>query len=265
MTKDGCPPEDEYGFDFDFDDDDDCQLPELPPLSELVVGRMITEPPAWALNRPDIGALLKKTPGRVRPALTGGVASGKSSVAALFMELGAGQIDFDLLARRAVEPESPGFQAAVELLGRQAVAADGSLDRRLIGRLVFEDAALKTALENIIHPRTWELMAEELAALAEKPVVLVSIPLLFEAGLETFFDPVITVFTHPDLQLSRLMARNPDLGEEGARKIIDNQWPPPPKVMGATFVINNNGPLSETGRQVEAVWESLAASKNGHI
>ncbi|MDL2226872.1 dephospho-CoA kinase [Deltaproteobacteria bacterium OttesenSCG-928-M10] len=226
---------------------------------KLELGRRVTEPPAWAKERADIAARLQSRPGRLRLALTGGIASGKTAVAGMLEKRGAAHIDFDVLARRAVEPGSPGAAQAADLFGADFINEDGSLKRREVSRLIFSDPEKKAALENIIHPLTWELMAGELIRLAEAPQVVISVPLLFEAGLETFFSPIVMVFAAPAVQMARLTARNPELDESQAMAMIETQWPAPPKVTGSNYIINNNGSLEDTARQVEALWRELGA------
>ena len=229
--------------------------------AELELGRLVTEPPAWAVARPDIAGRLKSRPDRLRLALTGGIASGKSTVAEMFMGLGARHIDFDQLARRAVEPGSEGLTLATELFGPEILTAEGALDRPRTAALIFADPELKAKLEQIIHPVTWDLMGRDLEAYEEEPAVLVSVPLLFEAGLETFFSPILLAFASPETQVRRLMDRQAGLGRPEAENILASQWPVPPKVMGATFIINNNGSREETRRQVEAVWREMKAGR----
>jgi len=233
-----------------------CSAPLTGFEQELELGRLVTDPPEWAAGREDI---LEKLAGPGRVALTGGIASGKSTVAEIFENLGAAHIDFDQLARRAVEPGGPGFEAVVELLGQEVIGPDGALDRPKIAGLVFSDPELKAGLERIIHPLTWEYMGRDLEASADRPTVIISVPLLFEAGLESFFRTIIMVFTGMETQAERLMKRQPNLDREGAEGLINNQWPAPPKVMGSTYVINNCGSLEETRRQAEAVWRSIVA------
>ena len=239
----------------------DIKIPKQispPPLATLVVGRMLTKAPAYALRHPDILAKLKSAPGALRVALTGGVCSGKSTVATIWEELGARHIDFDNLSRRAVEPNSPGLAAVVGLLGESVVGSDGQLDRAKVGAAVFADPDLRLSLEGIIHPLVWELMGKELEALAELPVV-VSIPLLFEAGLESFFSPIVLVHTPQEVQLQRLLARQPPLSSEEAQAIINSQWPSPPKIMGSSFVISNGGNFDDLATLAQGVWEQLIA------
>ncbi|MDR2945421.1 MAG: dephospho-CoA kinase [Candidatus Adiutrix sp.] len=217
----------------------------------------MAEPVAWVTQRPDITDRLVSAPGRLRLALTGGIASGKSTVAEMLVARGAGHIDFDILARRAVAPGSPGFDETVALFGPGILKADGDLDRPKISRAIFSDPELKQKLEAIIHPRAWELMGEDLAAMDGKAAVVVSLPLLFEGGLERFFSPIVLVFADPETQLTRLLARNPELDRVAAENILAAQWPAPPKVMGSSYVINNSGSREDTARQVDAIWKAL--------
>jgi phosphoglycolate phosphatase len=224
---------------------------------KLELGRLVAEPVAWVTQRPDITDRLVSAPGRLRLALTGGIASGKSTVAEMLVARGAGHIDFDILARRAVAPGSPGFDETVALFGPGILKADGDLDRPKISRAIFSDPELKQKLEAIIHPRAWELMGEDLAAMDGKAAVVVSLPLLFEGGLERFFSPIVLVFADPETQLTRLLARNPELDRVAAENILAAQWPAPPKVMGSSYVINNSGSREDTARQVDAIWKAL--------
>ena len=237
----------------------DIKIPKQispPPLATLVVGRMVTKPASYALRQPDILAKLKSAPGALRVALTGGVCSGKSTVASIWEELGARHIDFDNLSRCVVAPNSPGLAAVVDLLGEGVVGSDGQLDRATVAAAVFADSDLRLSLEGIIHPLVWGLMGEELEALAGASVV-VSIPLLFEAGLESFFSPIVLVHTSQDVQLQRLAARQPHLSLDEAQGIINSQWPSPPKIMGSSFVISNSGNFDDLATLAKGAWEQL--------
>ncbi|MDR3135544.1 MAG: dephospho-CoA kinase, partial [Deltaproteobacteria bacterium] len=124
--------------------------PKKPP--KLVPRPADPAPPPWALD-PD--GLLKPGPSSIRVALTGGLASGKSTVAALFEVFGAARLDFDLFARQAVAPGGACYRQARDLFGPKAVLPDGQLDRAFIGGKVFKDKELRQALEAIVHPETW--------------------------------------------------------------------------------------------------------------
>jgi dephospho-CoA kinase len=98
-----------------------------------------------------------------------------------------------------------------------------------------------------------------MAAVAEEPAVAVSGPLLFETGLDSFFHPIVLVFASPATQMNRLLARQPRLGPEEARRLLDAQWPAAPKIKGSDFIINNDGGWAETERQIRALWFRLLA------
>ncbi len=191
--------------------------------------------------------------------LTGGIASGKSTVAAMFQELGAALVDTDRLARRAVEPGSPGLARIVESFGPGVLGPDGALDRRRLRRLVFADARVREGLNAIVHPLVLEMVEAELARLGrERPggVVLVDVPLLFEVGWQDRFACVVLVYVPAPVQVQRLMARD-RVDEKAARAALAAQMPIEEKRGLAQFVVDNTGPLQETQRQVEAVYAHL--------
>ncbi len=231
-----------------------------PNVRKVELGRLICAPPNWVLTQPEIIDHLKTRPGRLRLALTGSVASGKSVVAKLFERLGARHIDFDLLAQRAAAPGEPGFKAAMTLLGPNFLQPNGTLDRPKVGRAIFANKTLRAKLEKIFHPLIWGLMAKELEHLTTEPLVLISIPLLFEIGLETFFRPIILVFTEPAIQMRRLLARNPNLTRANAKAIMASQWPAPPKIKGSHFILNNSGSLAGTEAQVGQILIKIKSS-----
>ncbi|MCA9556315.1 MAG: dephospho-CoA kinase, partial [Myxococcales bacterium] len=128
--------------------------------------------------------------------LTGGIGSGKSTVAAILRALGAVVIDADVLAREAVAPGSPGLAEVVARFGPDILDPDGALDRRALGRHVFKDAAARADLNAIVHPRVGQLAAERIQAArdAGAPLVVYDVPLLYESGLEAGFEAVIVVY-----------------------------------------------------------------------
>lgn len=233
------------------------EIPGKPPLA-----RPSLEPPAWALQDAATVELLKSRPGWTVAALTGGIAAGKSVVSELFALLGAAVVDLDVLARAAVAPGSPVLQAAADLLGPGTITAEGRLNRALTARRIFRDAALRQKYENLIHPAIWELAGQRLRELAraEPPprVVIVVAPLLFETRLHPLFKPIILCFAAPKIQLERLRKR-PGLGYWGARARLKSQLPAGPKIPQCQFIIDNQGSLSLTIRQVKAVYQKLLA------
>lgn len=189
-----------------------------------------------------------------RIALTGGIASGKSAVADMLRERGATIIDSDVLAREVVEPGSVGLARVVERFGPEILAADGSLDRAALGRIVFADEAARADLNAITHPLVREraLQLEEGAS----GLVVQVIPLLVEAGLVGGFDTVVVVDVPVETQLERLMARN-GFSEEEARSRVDAQASRDERLAVAHHIIDNAGGLDETLGQVEELLPKL--------
>ena len=190
--------------------------------------------------------------------LTGGIASGKSTVAAMLRELGAPVVDADELARRVVEPGSAGLAAIVERFGPEVLDAAGALDRKQLGARVFADPEARAALNAITHPRIAELSQREIArhAAAGAPVVIYEAALIVENELHRGLDGLIVVSVPAEVQLERLMARD-GLGEDEARARLAAQLPLADKVAVADQVIDNAGTVEETRAQVARVWEAI--------
>lgn len=190
--------------------------------------------------------------------LTGGIATGKSTVAALFAELGVPTIDADALAREVVAPGTEGLAEVVSVFGEQMLLADGELDRQRMGALVFEDAGARRQLEAIVHPRIAAAAAEKIASLAEdlSPYVLYEAALLVEKGMKERFAALIVVSTSPALQEARLRERN-GLDATEARARIASQLPLDEKKRMADYVIDNEGDLEATRARVAAVHREL--------
>ncbi|WP_353266746.1 dephospho-CoA kinase [Gemmatimonas sp.] len=191
-------------------------------------------------------------------ALTGNIASGKSTVASLLAAHGATIVDADLLAREAVAPGTAGLDAVVERFGPQVLQADGTLDRAALRLRVFNDAAAREALNGIVHPAVRRLRdaAVQAAQARGDRVIISDIPLLFEVGLEHAFDGVIVVDAPPAERLARMM-RDRGLSEADAQAMIDAQWPSERKRAGATWIVNNTGSRDALAAQVEALWQSI--------
>ena len=197
----------------------------------------------------------------LRVGLTGGIASGKSTVAAMFVALGAHLVDTDQLARRAVEPGSPGLARVVEAFGPGVLGPDGGLDRRGLREIVFADAAKRRRLNAIVHPLVAELMEAELAALeARDPggVVLIDVPLLFETGWQQRVRAVVLVYCPAPRQARRLMVRD-QVDRNAAETALAAQMDIEEKRRRAQFVVDNSGTLEETQTQVKTVWSQLRA------
>jgi dephospho-CoA kinase len=193
--------------------------------------------------------------------LTGGIASGKSCVAAMFAELGAVVVSADQLAREVVAPGSPTLLELVSAFGPKVLDAAGELDRTTLGRLVFADPAARQRLDALTHPAIGRLAEERLRELRARnvPLVVYEAPLLFEAGAEHRVDRVLTVMVDPETQRARVAQRDRLPAEEVETRIAA-QWPQAEKVARADYVIDNSGSLAETRRQVAALHHYLLSS-----
>lgn len=196
--------------------------------------------------------------------LTGGVASGKSTVAALFAARGAPIIDTDLIARELVAPGQPALAEIADHFGPEALNSDGSLDRRWLRRRIFADEAARRALEAILHPRIRAEVQQRLEALRQRipppPYALVVIPLLVETGAyDGLLDRVLVVDLPEDLQLRRLMTRDgvePPL----ARAMLAAQASRQARLARADDVIDNRGPAEALVEQVEGLHRFYAGA-----
>ncbi|MCU0615690.1 MAG: dephospho-CoA kinase [Gemmatimonadaceae bacterium] len=195
-----------------------------------------------------------------RVGLTGNIASGKSSVARLFAELGARVVDADVLAREAVAPGTTALAAIVARFGEDVLQPDGTLDRAALRGIVFRDAAARADLNAIVHPEVGRLRSERAAqAAAEGVTVLIDeIPLLFEAGLADQFDAIVFVDADESVRLARLM-HDRGLPEADARAMMTAQADAAPKRARATWVIRNDGTREALVHQVHDVWRALLA------
>jgi len=187
----------------------------------------------------------------LRIALTGGIASGKSTVAAAFERRGITVLDSDQLAREVVAPGTSGFDAVVARFGAALVAADGSIDRRALRSIVFADATARRDLEAITHPRIRAAMAERAAA-SGGPYQIFMIPLLAEGGRAAEFDRVLVVDCPEELQLQRVMARD-RTDAAAARAILAVQATRAARLSIADDVIVNDGDLGALEARVEAL------------
>ncbi|MBW2059372.1 MAG: dephospho-CoA kinase [Deltaproteobacteria bacterium] len=192
-------------------------------------------------------------------ALTGGIATGKTTVARMFAEQGALVIDLDRLSRLVVEPHKPAWKEVVAAFGPTVVRQDGSLDRSRLARIIFRDPAKRKRLEQIVHPRVLEEYEKRLKEILDKGaehVVIVDIPLLMEVGMQDDFEKVIVVYIPVESQLKRLIERE-GLSEEEARAWLNSQISIEEKVALADFVIDNTGSIERTRRQVRRIYKTL--------
>jgi dephospho-CoA kinase len=189
--------------------------------------------------------------------LTGGVGSGKSTVAAILRELGAVVVDADEASHAVYEPGTPGFEAVVGEFGDYYVR-DGHIDRQRLGELIFKDAASRRRLNAIVHPLVRDWMAARTAEAVEQgaDVVVQDVPLLFENGLDPLFSSVVLVYVPEEMQLARLIEGR-GFTPERARAVIATQVPIEEKRRRAHIVIDNSGTLEQTRSQVEQLWARL--------
>ncbi len=190
--------------------------------------------------------------------LTGGIASGKSTVGALFSKRGIPVIDADALSRAIVEPGQPALDDIVDAFGASILNDDGTLDRNSLGDIVFQDPDARTTLEAITHPRIAQAMMEQAqqAFSDGHPFVLYEAALLVESGSHQWLDALIVVDISPATQLQRLRQRD-DLSATAAQQRIDAQMPLDEKRKAADFLIDNDQDLEHTRRQVDELCQQL--------
>jgi dephospho-CoA kinase len=196
--------------------------------------------------------------GRFRIGLTGGIASGKSTVANLFAALGVPIVDTDLLSREVVAPGSPLLRQITDHFGMQVMSGDGTLNRQELRKHIFEDPKQREWLEALLHPAIRELTDARCEA-ASGPYVIVAIPLLVETAGKARFDRVLVVDCDPDLQLARLMARDGARREEALR-MLAAQASRSERLAVADDVIHNDGDLASLRDQVAKLHAGYVAA-----
>lgn len=191
--------------------------------------------------------------------LTGGLASGKSTVARRLRKRGVPVIDADALAREVVLPGTSGLAAIVERFGPGVLAADGSLDRAALARIVFADDTARRALNAIVHPRIGALTMERSRALADagEPLACYEAALIVENGMADAFRPLVVVVVPPAVQVARAAARD-GVSEDEARRRVAAQGSVEVKRAAADFVVENDGTLAELDRKTDEVLAAVA-------
>ena len=191
--------------------------------------------------------------------LTGGIGSGKSTVAAMLAERGAVVFDADVLARQAIASGTPGHDRVIERFGQGVVGPDGSVDRTALAEIVFSDPEARGALEEIVHPEVFRL----LAAGAERyrgtdAVVVFDAPLIIEAGQADLFDVLVLVTAPAEERVRRIVEARAGMSKDGIRQRITAQLSDEDKARHADVVIDNHGSLDRLRARVDAVWDHLA-------
>jgi dephospho-CoA kinase len=190
--------------------------------------------------------------------LTGGIASGKSTVAGMFADLGAVIIDADKIARDVVDPGQEGLHSIVQHFGEEVLDQEGRLDRKKMGELVFSNEEARKTLNSLLHPLIRSRMEQEKqkALLLHPPLVILDIPLLYESNWQKRLEKVIVVYVPEPLQVQRLMNRNCLTLEEATQR-IKAQMPIEEKKQRADFLIDNSGTTEKTKEQVALLFRRL--------
>jgi len=191
--------------------------------------------------------------------LTGGIASGKSTIAAMFKREGAYIIDIDMISRDVVKPGKPAWLDVVHIFGKEVCNEDKTLNRKRVGDIVFSDAKKRKKLEEIIHPKiTAEKLRQigEIEAKDKGAIVIVDIPLLIETNKQDTVDKVVLVYTSPQVQIERLVKRD-GLSLEDAYKRLGSQMPIENKKKYAHYIINNEEQRGEIQKRVKKTFREL--------
>jgi dephospho-CoA kinase len=195
--------------------------------------------------------------------LTGGIASGKSTVADMLRHAGARIIDADRIAREVVDPGKPAWLAIQQVFGDAVLLPDDTIDRKRLGSMVFNDPALRRKLEEIVHPRV-RSQIDALVARYRKidphAIIVQDVPLLIETGIQARFSDIILVYVPAEMQLQRLIQRDA-ISRADAQARLDAQMPIEAKRKRASIIIDNSGSLEETENQVNTIYAELVGKR----
>lgn len=203
--------------------------------------------------------VLRQKSGILLTGLTGGIATGKSTVANILEGLGSHIIDFDMLARKVVEPGKESWELIADYFGKNILQPDLRLDRKKLSEIVFNDPAKRKKLESFTHPYIWNeflTQVEEISSNNPEAIIQAVIPLLIEGNKQILFKKIIVVYSSVGTQIKRLMARD-NISIEKAENILNAQMPIEDKIPYGDFIVNNDGSLEETIKEVEEIWEKL--------
>jgi len=195
----------------------------------------------------------------LKVGLTGGIASGKSTVSKIFASFGAKVLDADEVAREVLLPGQPAWTRLRQVFGEEFFHPDGTVKRKQLRKLVFADPEKRSQLNAIVHPEVMKEInrrSEILSSSAQNGVLLVDVPLLLEVGVANRFDKVVVVYVSESVQINRLQQRD-GISEEEAKQALKIQMALSKKVEQADYLIDNSGTLEETLAQVEKVWDEL--------
>ncbi|MBO0719193.1 MAG: dephospho-CoA kinase [Blastocatellia bacterium] len=195
----------------------------------------------------------------LKVGLTGGIATGKSNVLSLLLELGCQAMDADKVAHQAIEPDQPAYAEIVDSFGKEILDPAGRIDRARLGAIVFNDQSQRVKLNSIVHPRVFAAQERWFAEVEAKDpgaIAVVDAALMIETGSYRRYDKLIVVYCRPELQLQRLMARN-NLTLEDAVARISAQMPSSEKLKYADFAVDTSNGFEDTRSQVESLYSEL--------
>ncbi|MGB9607380.1 MAG: dephospho-CoA kinase [bacterium] len=190
----------------------------------------------------------------IKVALTGGIASGKSTVLKMFKELGAQVLDCDRIAKALTRKGNRGYKRIVNEFGTDILDEKGRIDRKKLASIVFFDEEKRKRLNSLIHPLVYERLEKRMRKMREG-IVIVDVPLLVESGGESLFDKIIVVYAEPFVQLNRLILRGFSEGEAKARMKAQASWEERLRI--ADFVVRGDVEMEETKKEVEKIWRIL--------
>jgi dephospho-CoA kinase len=199
----------------------------------------------------------------LRVGLTGNIGSGKSTAALILAELGAHVVDADMIVHGLLMPGTDTHAAIVGAFGNGILQPDGTINRRKLGQIVFEDPEKRAMLESLVHPGVRSVIEDRIRQLereAPDGIVVVDAALLVETGFYREFDRLIVVTCDPEIQLARIVRRD-GLGIDEVRARIEAQMPAEEKAKVADYRIDSSGSLDETRRQIDAVYQELLQEK----
>ncbi|OQY39757.1 dephospho-CoA kinase [Candidatus Atribacteria bacterium 4572_76] len=196
--------------------------------------------------------------------LTGGIVSGKSTVALMFKDLGAKIVDADKLGHSVILPHEPAWEKIVKIFGKDVLQNDLTIDREKLGKIVFANQSLLKKLNDITHPEITKIIKKEIDSLKnktynQKKILIIDAALIYEAKIDRLMDKIIVVYIDEDEQIKRLIKRN-NLSKDEALQRIKSQMPMKEKVKMADYVIDNSNSLDKTKKQVEKIWKNLVSS-----
>ncbi len=194
----------------------------------------------------------------IKIAVTGSAGSGKSLVCSRFNQIGLVTLDCDVIARQVVEPGTHGFKKIVELFGQKLVLENGSLDRLSLRNIIVNDSKMRKKMESILHPQILLEMVSQMdnAEYRDKNAVAVEVPLLFESGMEKFFDASIAVMAQ-SRDLVKRIAQRDNVTKKDAKKMLDLQMPQKEKIARADYVIENRGTSAELFESVDNIFDRI--------